>query len=1437
MNSKRYQLKLEPRKLLELLKEAGHCSEEVEQFIQAAEQTSLCVDPKNSCWEFRFAVNGKRHPSDLDNCLKTVCKNRVDGLNEISVLTLPCGEPGGSLDAWLEENWEALKSNILELSPVLRSALEYARPSLVDGELKIELAYPNWIQVCEDRQVDEYVKNWVSERWGNCPPVDFVLGDFEGEIESDARRIEDQEQERIKKQRQRSQLRAQKEKETVLRGRRIKTEAIEVKEINGELNSATIQGQVVEAEFVRTAKKKKNFVKGIISDRTASLPFMIFMDDKKENLIGLEDSWLKIRGRVQKDNYRSGQDYLMFVNDVNKIPPMIREDRMPVKRAELHCHTNMSQLDALTDVEELIERVAFWDQPAVAISDHGVVHSFPDAAAAAEKYGVKVIYGMEGYLVNDKRPLVLNGAASSAADSPLKEEFIALDCETTGPSPWISEVFQVAAVRVQGGEIKERYETSVAVDQVPEKLLNNSRLSRDDLLEAPPAEEVANQLENFVGGLPLVVYEASFVRNFLDKMGYCPTGPVVHLRRLVERFWSPGESGLNKVFASRFREDVEHQFDASSDVRRTLQILEELQPKLPSPATPAAIKKLEKDSDHRDPFYHVLILARTQKGLENLYRLVSRSHVEHFYKQPRILRSELEEMREGLLIGSACEQGEIYQCVIQGEPDEKVKERIKFYDFIELQPVDNNRFMLEVGDSYDSITSREDIRDLNRRLYRLGDEVGKPVVGTSDAHFLDPEDEKFRSVLQAGQEFSDADNQPPVYLRTTEEMIAEFDYLGEDEAIEVAVDNPRLVSGWCEELKPVPEDFYPPRVDEARDEFLQTTDGRAREIYGEELPDLVEKRLEKERQAILDNKFENLYVVSAWLVKKSHRDGYLVGSRGSVGSSFAAYLMDITEVNPLPPHYRCPACDYVDFPDDYGDIVGVDLPPEDCPACEEELARDGYNIPFEVFCGFEGDKVPDIDLNFSGDYQEEMFNYVEEIFGKENIFRAGTITTVSNRTAAGFVGKYMEERNIWGKMAEKKRLMKGVQGIKQNTSQHPGGMIIVPEDHSIYEFTPINYPANDRDADFLTTHFDYHAMEDQLVKLDILGHDNPTQLRHLEELTGVDPVGVPLDDPATLELFSSLDSLDLEPQELGMEVGVLGVPEFGTTFVRDMVEETRPSTFADLIRISGLSHGEDVWLNNARQLVKSGKVDLTAVITCRDDIMNELIRHGLPESIAFQIMEDVRKGRGLNEDQVQKMKACGVPKWYIKSCQKIQYLFPKAHAAAYVTMAFRIAYYKVHHPAAFYTSFLSLKADYVDAAHITSLAKVDDRLDELEAIIEHKKSQNQTTSRDAAELSALEVLREGYLRGVQVKPPRLTASEGLRFSLEEENTIRAPYVSIPGLGGTVAEGIAREIKNKNFSSVEDVTNRTQINTTVAENARSLGFFEGLPETENISLFA
>ncbi|MFB6345804.1 MAG: PolC-type DNA polymerase III, partial [bacterium] len=717
-------------------------------------------------------------------------------------------------------------------------------------------------------------------------------------------------------------------------------------------------------------------------------------------------------------------------------------------------------------------------------------------------------------------------------------------------------------------------------------------------------------------------------------------GPILHLRRLSEEFWEPVQSDLDRIVENRLDVSLEHQLDPSVTVQHKIEIFQELQMELPDPLTLEAVQSVQEDTDHKGPSNHIILLAVNQQGLQNLYRLISHSHVHHFYHNPRMLRSKIDENRVGLMVGSACEAGEIFQAVVHGETDEEIKERMKFYDMIEIQPIENNQFMLNEGGSFQNITSEEDLKDINRRIYRLAQEMEKPVIGTGDVHFMDPEDEVYRRILQAGQEFDDADNQPPLYYRTTDEMVERFRYLGEKEAREVAVENPRAIADRCDRVEPIPDGFHPPNVEQAETRFLDRIEQKLEELYGDNPPELIQDRIDEERDSIIENEFANLYVMAAELVDKSHEDGYLVGSRGSVGSSFTAYLMDITEVNPLPPHYRCESCKHTEFPEDPEGDTGVDLEPRDCPDCGEPMDRDGFDIPFEVFLGFEGNKVPDIDLNFSGEYQQEMFDYVEELFGEENVFRAGTIDTVAERTAHSFVRSYEqgddlpdgESRNVKYRNAEKTRLQKGLNGVKQNTSQHPGGMIIVPEDRSIYEFSPINLPANDQDARFQTTHFDYHAMEEQLVKLDVLGHDDPTQLRHLQDLTGVDPAGIPLDDDETMRLFSDVSVLGIDSEDLGMETGVLAVPEFNTSFVRGMVEETRPDTFADLVRISGLSHGEQVWLDNAQELIRSDTADLEGVISARDDIMNRLIDSGVPEDISFEIMEDVRKGRGLDED-------------------------------------------------------------------------------------------------------------------------------------------------------------------------------------------------------------
>lgn len=1433
-----YLMDVPPARLKEIVAREG-ASEELRELLDNAEDVKVLVDPERSAWELKISSTTPFN-NNLAGQLQELFLNHCPDLKKVKIdfESLSANKDKKESSPWLAKHWENLKNAICKASPAVRSAFEYARPRLEDKTLIIEIADYRWVDFCREKEIDSFIGAWIEKKFGRRPEIKFKTGDFSARIEQDAESLKLEKMEELEKKQRRQQLRIEKEKTNIPLGGKIKSKPVAIAEMDVEENhSVTLQGQIIEWDFKQTSRGKKNLYTGVLTDNTDSISLKIFRGDDESALPDLSGAWVKIRGRLRRDNFGRNRDEAVFVRDINRIPPMIRTDDAPLKRVELHCHTNMSRMDGLPAVEDIVERAAFWDQPAVAISDHGVVHSFPKAYSAGKKYGVKIIFGLEGYLVEDDRPLVLNVDESVDRQQVLDDQFVIIDCETTGVSPCNSRLFHAAALRIKDGEIVERFESPVAVNEIDSWILDSSPLDAQKILDAPSAEKVTEQLQDFAGELPIVIYEADFIRRFLEQQGFEFKQPLIHLRRIVEEIWMPEHAHLDHLYENRFQAGTGHRFDARCDVERTLEVYRELKPSLPGKITVDNLLKFQSEPDHKAGSYHVLLLARNQTGLQNLYKLVSWSHTKHFYRFPRMLRSELEENREGLLIGTACEKGEIFQHVLQGDSDADIKERMKFYDFIEIQPCGNNSFMLGAGDTYSEVDTYEDIRYLTRRIYELGKEVGKPVAATSDAHFLDPEQEVYRSVLQAGQGFSDADNQPPVYMKTTDEMIDEFEFLGEEAAIEVSVSTPLQIADLCEDVKPIPEGFYPPRIEGAEEEFLNTITERCRELYGSSPPEQLRQRFAKEKEAIVEHQFSNLYIAAARLVQKSLNDGYLVGSRGSVGSSFTAYLMGITEVNPLPAHYRCPECSYSEFPEDSAADVGVDLPPANCPECGKKLQRDGYNIPFEVFCGFEGDKVPDIDLNFSGEYQQEMFRYVQEMFGKENVYRAGTITTIAKQTAGGFVRGYLEERNLRKRFAERIRLMQGVSGIKQNTSQHPGGMIVVPEDHSIYEFTPINYPANDREADFLTTHFDYHAMEEQLVKLDILGQDDPTQLRHLQDLTGIDPTEIPLDDQKTLDLFSDISVLGVTADELGMETGVLAVPEFGTSFVRDMVEETRPSTFADLLRISGLSHGTDVWLGNARDLISAGTADLKSVITCRDDIMNRLIEHGLPEKIAFDIMERVRKGKGITGEQERKMRACKVPNWYIESCKKIKYLFPKAHAAAYVIMAFRIAYFKVHYPAAFYASYFSLKADFIDATYIDSLEKIENRQEELQRIISIKRDNGETVSRDQSEYSVLEVAREAYLRGIKILSPRYSQSAPYKFKPVGDNTLLAPYVTISGLGGTAAAGVKAAFEERPFSSIEDVCNRTALNSTVLETATKLGFFEDLPKTEHIDLFA
>lgn len=1411
--------------------DGSDADDEVNRFLEELRAVDVVVYPDHRCWELIVDVDLDEKPtSELQTRFLQRFQQELDELQDLQLTYRPGSDQ--SLVDWLDDNWSSLKQFLGRLTPAGGSMLEYARTEHVENQLIFELAEDRLVSLCQSRNLHDRIQNWIEERYGSCPPVRFKVGDFSEKIEADAISFREETRREIEEEQRRREHRAKKRQEKIIFGDLIESEPTALSDLpDPHGKPVTVEGRIIENDLMKTSSNKKNLIIGVLTDRTDSIGYKLFIEGTDEDLTGLEDEWVKLKGDLKRDNYSRARDPVIFVESINRRPPMIRDDTSEEKRVELHCHSRMSQLDGLYDVEDLVQRAAYWNHPALAITDHGVVHSFPDAARAAEKYGVKLIYGVEGYLVQDQRPLVLN-VSDVHAERNLAEKYVVLDCATTGPNPHEDSIFHLCASRVMDGEIVDTFDRVIRRESLSESVLEQTELTREEVREGADSASTFEEFAEFLGDSVVVTLEADTIRHFLEAAGVSLAGPVVHLRRLYEGVRGPSKYGEGRTVEDRLETPLENGFDPEVSVKQQQNIFRELRDELPEPLTLERLRTFEENSDYRGQSNHIILLAVNRKGLRNLYRLISHSHIYHFYRNPRMLRSKIDENRVGLLVGSACEAGEIFQAAVKGESDEEIQERMKFYNFLEIQPVENNRFMLEEGGIYQNITSEDDLREINRRIYRLAHELDKPVVGTGDVHFVDREDEIFRLILQNAQDYEDADNQPPLYYRTTGEMLDRFAYLGQETAREVVIKNPRQIAETCDRIDPIPDGFHPPDVENANEIFKDRISRRLRDLYGSDLPEPVSSRAEDERSSIIENEFANLYVTAAKLVDRSREDGYLVGSRGSVGSSFTAYLMGITEVNPLPPHYRCDHCQYVLFPDDTEADCGVDLPAETCPDCGKEMNREGFEIPFEVFCGFEGEKIPDIDLNFSGDYQQTMFDYVEELFGEENVFRAGTIDTVADKTAASFVNEYLEERDLHRREAEYTRLVNGLTGVKQNTSQHPGGMVIVPEDRSVYEFTPINLPANDEDARFQTTHFDYHAMEEQLVKLDVLGHDDPTQLRYLQELTGVDPREIPLNDEKTMKLFSDISVLGLEPEDMGMQTGVLGVPEFNTNFVRGMVEETRPECFADLVRISGLSHGEQVWRDNAQDLIQSGTAGLEEVISARDDIMNRLIDSGVPDRDAFRIMEDVRKGEGLSNEQIRKMKAQNVPDWYVESCKRISYLFPKAHAAAYVIMAFRIAYFKVHYPEEFYASYFTLKTSSINARHIGSYDDVVSRMNRIESLM----NQDRENPRDRQEYSILEVFKEAYLRGVSIETPKLSHSSTDRFTVKDGTVLQAPYVTMKGLGPRVAETIDRALEERDFSSVEDVKNRTGITKNVIEEGHQVGFFEDLPEEDNYGLF-
>lgn len=1219
--------------------------------------------------------------------------------------------------------------------------------------------------------------------------------------------------------------------ETVIYKYKIKTKAVPIDEGMIEESQQCFMGEIFNID-TRTLKSGKTLMSLSISDKTNSVGVKAFLkENEAENVLDQLSTgmWILVDGNVRYDTFE--KELCLYINNINHgIAPPTRMDKSEEKRVELHLHSNMSDMDGITPIKTLVKRAIKWGHPALAVTDHGVLQAFPDAQVESKGSGLKMIYGVEGYLINDDSKLYADDQNYSLDDT-----YVIFDIETTGFSPINDGITEIGAVKVVNGSIEGHYSTLVNPEKlIPPKVIELTGITNDMVKDERTISEVLPEFLEFCGDAALVAHNANFDVSFIkekSRRNGKEISPLVVDTLALAKLLLPAlkRHKLNQV-AKYLKVNLDNHHRAVDDAKATAEIflkfikmMKEEDITVLSQLNQLALERMDHTKYNTD---HIIILAKNQAGIKELYKLVSHSNIKTFYKKPRIPKSLLGEMREHFIIGSACEAGELFKAILSGSTDEELEKVAEFYDYLEIQPTGNNQFLIEKGIANDV----ENLRDYNRKIVALGEKMNKPVVATCDVHFVDPEDEVYRRILMAGKGFSDADNQPPLYFRTTEEMLAEFEYLGEAKCREVVITNTNLVADMIEETKPVPDDTYPPIIEGSDVELREMCFDKAKRIYGDELPEIVEARLTRELNSIIGNGYAVMYIIAQKLVTKSMEDGYLVGSRGSVGSSFAATMSDITEVNPLPPHYICGTCKTSEFITDGTYGSGVDLPDKECPNCNIPYIKEGHEIPFEVFLGFEGDKEPDIDLNFAGVYQATSHKYTEELFGEGYVYKAGTIGTIADKTAFGFVKKYHEEKELTVNSKEVLRLASGCTGVKRTSGQHPGGIMVIPEYKDVYDFCPIQYPANDPKSGVITTHFDYHSLSGRILKLDILGHDVPTIIKDLEEMTGVDILDVPLDDQETVKIFTSVETLKIIDKTYREKIGSLGIPEFGTKFVRQMLVDTQPSTFDELVRISGLSHGTDVWLNNAQDLVRAGTTSLKSVIATRDDIMNYLIHAGLPNKEAFTIMERVRKGKGLTDENIALMHENKVPEWYIWSCNQIKYMFPKAHAVAYVMMSFRIAYFKVHHPLAFYATYFTTKVDDFDA-HIICQgpAIIREKMKSLEAI------EFGMSKKEGDFYSLLEVANEMYSRGFKVKKVDLYNSDAGKFKIVDGELL-PPLVGLQGVGINAAKNISEESKKGEFLSMEDIKMRAKATKTVIEAMREHGCLDDMPETNQLSLF-
>ncbi len=1228
----------------------------------------------------------------------------------------------------------------------------------------------------------------------------------------------------------------------VLYGRDFEDEPIPLDQIIEEMGEVTIRGRILNIEE-REIRGERTIITLTVTDFTDTIHVKMFvrheiLPDIKQKVIS--GGFIKLKGMTVLDRF----DHELTVSSVVGIKRIAdftapRMDYSYKKRVELHCHTKMSDMDGVTDVSVLLKRAKAWGMPALAITDHGCVQAFTEASHTISKdEEFKVIYGVEGYLVDDLKEVVENSGGQS-----LDGAYVVFDLETTGLSAVNNRIIEIGAVKVEGARITDRFSTFVNPGEpIPFEIEQLTGISDDMVIHAPAIEDVLPEFLDFCKGCVLIAHNASFDAGFIEENcrrmnipADFTVGDTVAMARIL--LPSLSKFKLDHV-AKALNISLKNHHRAVDDAACTAEIfvkfIEMFQARDAytlddinemGKANVEAVKKL--------PTYHIIILAKNDIGRVNLYRLVSMSHLDYFARRPRIPKSELLKYREGLIIGSACEAGELYQAILRGAPRQDIARIVEFYDYLEIQPLGNNEFMLR--DSKNPVSSKEDLRENVRRIVRLGEEFGKPVAATCDVHFIDPEDEVYRRIIMAGKGFADADLQAPLFLRTTEEMLEEFAFLGAEKAEEVVITNTNRIADMCEHLSPVRPDKCPPVIPDSDKILRDICYKKAHEMYGESLPEVVTERLERELKSIIGNGFAVMYIIAQKLVWKSNDDGYLVGSRGSVGSSFVATMAGITEVNPLSPHYICPGCHYSDFDSEemkrFSGMAGCDMPDKDCPVCGMKLKKEGFDIPFETFLGFKGNKEPDIDLNFSGDYQSKAHKYTEVIFGAGQTYRAGTIGTLADKTAFGYVKRYYEERGISKRNCEIDRIVLGCTGIRRTTGQHPGGIIVLPLGETIYSFTPVQHPANDMTTDIVTTHFDYHSIDHNLLKLDILGHDDPTMIRMLEDLTGIDATAIPLDDPAVMSLFQNTDALGIKPEDIGgTRLGSLGIPEFGTEFAMQMLIDTHPTHFSDLVRIAGLAHGTDVWLNNAQTLIQEGKATISTAICTRDDIMIYLIGMGMDSEQAFTIMESVRKGKGLKPEWEQAMTEHGVPDWYIWSCKKIKYMFPKAHAAAYVMMAWRIAYCKINYPLAYYAAYFSIRASAFDYEMMCQ------GRERLEYYLEDYKRRSDTLSKKELDtLKDMKSVQEMYARGIEFMKVDIYKAEAHKFQIIDGKLMPA-LSTIDGLGDKAADTLVEAAAQGPFLSKDDLRERSKLSKTIIDLMGDLGLLEGLPESNQLSLF-